>query len=65
MVVIGEATVKSVLLTATPIVFVPGSIPISLFLGKIFKKNSSSLKIGIIDANRNLLKIKIINPMKD
>ena len=52
IVLIGEATVRSVLLTAIPSVFVPGSMPISLFFGKIFNKNSSSLKIGIIDANR-------------
>ena len=31
IVLIGEATVRSVLLTAIPNVFVPGSMPISLF----------------------------------
>ena len=52
IVVIGEATIKFESLTAIPNVLVPGSIPKSLFLGKIFNKNSSDLKIGIIDANR-------------
>ena len=55
----GDAIVQSELLTAIPKVFVPGSIPKSLFLGKIFNKNSSGLKIGIIDANRLSYKLKI------
>jgi hypothetical protein len=33
---------------------VPGSIPKILFLGEMLDKNSSGLKIGIIDANRLL-----------
>ena len=49
---IGDATIKFESLTAIPNVFVPGSIPKILFLGKMFNKNSSGLKIGIIDANR-------------
>ena len=59
MVSIGEATIKLESLTAIPSVFEPGSIPNSLFLGKIFNKNSSGLKIGIIDANRLPNKVKI------
>ena len=56
---IGDATIKFESLTAIPNVFVPGSIPKILFLGKMFNKNSSGLKIGIIDANRlsNIFKI--------
>ena len=61
IVFIGEATVISELLIAMPSVLVPWSIPNSLFLGKIFNKNSSGLKIGIIDANRLSYKIKFIN----
>ena len=61
IVLIGEATVISELLIAIPSVLVPWSIPNSLFLGKIFNKNSSGLKIGIIDANRLSYKIKFIN----
>lgn len=55
----GEATIKFESLTAIPKVFVPGSIPKILFLGEMLDKNSSGLKIGIIDANRlsNIFKI--------
>ena len=59
MVNMGEATIKLESLTAIPNVFEPGSIPNSLFLGKIFNKNSSGLKIGIIDANRFPNKVKL------
>ena len=56
---IGEATIKFESLTAIPNVFVPGSMPNILFLGKMFNKNSSGLKIGIIDANRLSYKLKL------